>query len=331
MAEATVRRMPETADAGACGQEHAEQQDTHPEWTTSASESPPKTPAAPAPLTFQEELQRRLSRRAGGPPPALESSESAASPVKCSTEQVDTEMTVTSSPIKAPAAPAVPEKRPPPPPPQQRQARPPPLPNLPKPGPEPARPSTPQRSQVVPPAGPPLPIASAASAVSSFCNSEASTPRAGSFARSVCSNAPSAAQPMTEVVRTSSPAGSFCRQMVVEQDRDHRSGHHPTEQRGQMYTTWQSKSLGDELQMTRGELSEVRRRAACLEDEVRALQKENIRLRQQLDIQNDRDDLLRDIRNRVSEAEIFQEPMGFRQKRGLCGSICSLFGRKCSV
>lgn len=62
---------------------------------------------------------------------------------------------------------------------------------------------------------------------------------------------------------------------------------------------------------------------------MKALQQQNNWLKQQLDIQKDRDDLLRDIRNPVSEVEggSSQDAPALRQQ-GVCGSICSLLGRR---
>lgn len=97
---------------------------------------------------------------------------------------------------------------------------------------------------------------------------------------------------------------------------------------GQVYTTWHQKNVGDELQLRNGELLEARRRATSLEEEVRTLQQENSWLRKQLDIHNDRDELLRDIRDRVSEVNVSQDTQHSQQRRNVCGSVCSLFGRR---
>jgi hypothetical protein len=97
---------------------------------------------------------------------------------------------------------------------------------------------------------------------------------------------------------------------------------------GQMFTTWQQKNLGDELNFARGELLEARRRQEKLEEENRTLAQQNAWLKQQLDIRNDSDDLLRDIRNRVSVESERDGLNSGQPNRGLCGSVCALLGRR---
>jgi hypothetical protein len=100
----------------------------------------------------------------------------------------------------------------------------------------------------------------------------------------------------------------------------------------QVYNTWQQKNIDSELQVMRGELNEARANCLRLEEQVRSLQQQNARLQQQLDIQSDGNEMLRDIRNRVRansgsdsmDVPRFREPA---RRPGLCGSVCALFGR----
>lgn len=97
------------------------------------------------------------------------------------------------------------------------------------------------------------------------------------------------------------------------------------------YTTWRRRNLEGELNLTRGELQEARLHSARLEQELRAMQQENAELRRRLEIQQDRDNLLRDIRDRVSEVSSHRgslissdvAPFGGR----LCRKVCSILGR----
>eukprot|EP00929_Paragymnodinium_shiwhaense_P042511 TRINITY_DN21985_c0_g1_i1.p1 TRINITY_DN21985_c0_g1~~TRINITY_DN21985_c0_g1_i1.p1 ORF type:complete len:388 (+),score=95.38 TRINITY_DN21985_c0_g1_i1:102-1265(+) len=102
-----------------------------------------------------------------------------------------------------------------------------------------------------------------------------------------------------------------------------------------MYTTWGRKNLEGELQQSRGELREARLHASQMEEELRRLQQENAKLRHQLDIQRDRDTILRDIRESLEGSNASQRLLDHshsspseRQGRSLCGSVCALFGRR---
>lgn len=95
------------------------------------------------------------------------------------------------------------------------------------------------------------------------------------------------------------------------------------------YTPWRRKCLEDELQLTRGELREARQRAARVEEELRTTQRENARLRHELSIQRERDELLRSIHDRVSEASLLGGQVSQADTRGrYCTSVCALFGRR---
>jgi len=91
-----------------------------------------------------------------------------------------------------------------------------------------------------------------------------------------------------------------------------------------VYTTWHQKNLEGQLNVTQGELREARAHASRLEEEIKAMQSQNTWLKHQLDIQNSRDELLQDIRNRVSEVEVMRDG----RRGGVCKSVCSLFGRR---
>lgn len=93
----------------------------------------------------------------------------------------------------------------------------------------------------------------------------------------------------------------------------------------QGYTTWQRKNLEGELQMTLGELREARANAARLDEELRSCQKDNLWLRRRLDVQCDRDELLRDLCDRVSEGDTAS--IVPRQRR-ICGTVCAILGRQ---
>lgn len=97
------------------------------------------------------------------------------------------------------------------------------------------------------------------------------------------------------------------------------------------YTTWRRRNLEGELNLTRGELQEARLNSARLEQELRAMQRENAELRRRLEIQQDRDDLLRDIRDRVSEVSSNRGSIAssdHAQSGGrLCRKVCSFLGR----
>lgn len=109
-------------------------------------------------------------------------------------------------------------------------------------------------------------------------------------------------------------------------------------------STWGRKNLESELAHTRGELREARGHAAKLEEELRRVQVENAKLRHQVDIHKDRDDLLRDIRDRVSEADNSfgvassscaggsgtgsVRSQGVGRRKTVCSTVCSMFGRQ---
>lgn len=90
-------------------------------------------------------------------------------------------------------------------------------------------------------------------------------------------------------------------------------------------TTWRRKNLEDELQLYAAELREARATAGSLQKELRAFQKENTWLKRQLEIQSDRDELLRDIRDRVSEGDACS--IDGQRKGRLCGAVCAILGR----
>lgn len=97
------------------------------------------------------------------------------------------------------------------------------------------------------------------------------------------------------------------------------------------YTTWRRRNLEGELNLTRGELQEARLHSARLEQELQAMQRENAELKRRLEIQQDRDDLLRDIRDRVSEVSSHRGSLissNVEQSGGrLCRKVCSILGR----
>jgi hypothetical protein len=93
-----------------------------------------------------------------------------------------------------------------------------------------------------------------------------------------------------------------------------------------VYTTWGQKNLSSELLLMQGELAEARDRSSRLEEKNMDLANENAWLRKQLDIQRDSQELLRDIQSRVSEGSLVFDPPP--RQHGLCGAVCSLFGRR---
>mmetsp|Transcript_101417 Transcript_101417/g.325881 ORF Transcript_101417/g.325881 Transcript_101417/m.325881 type:complete len:171 (+) Transcript_101417:101-613(+) len=61
------------------------------------------------------------------------------------------------------------------------------------------------------------------------------------------------------------------------------------------YTAWGRKNLEDELKRTREEAREARRHASRAEQEMKTLQREHAKLREQMEIQLQRDNLLRAV------------------------------------
>merc|ERR1712138_131103 len=64
----------------------------------------------------------------------------------------------------------------------------------------------------------------------------------------------------------------------------------------QVYNTWQSKNINNQLHRLNCELTDAQAKSKRLEEEVRYLRHQNLKLQQQLDNQNDGDEMLRDIR-----------------------------------
>eukprot|EP00440_Ansanella_granifera_P032657 gb/GFBE01035429.1/.p1 GENE.gb/GFBE01035429.1/~~gb/GFBE01035429.1/.p1 ORF type:complete len:226 (+),score=32.40 gb/GFBE01035429.1/:1-678(+) len=95
-------------------------------------------------------------------------------------------------------------------------------------------------------------------------------------------------------------------------------------------TTWRRRNLEHELQLARDELHEARLHASQLEAQLRSTQRELQRARHQLDVQKDRDDLLRDIlHDRAASEEAVNSTFSSHRKGGaVCGAVCALFGRR---
>lgn len=104
-----------------------------------------------------------------------------------------------------------------------------------------------------------------------------------------------------------------------------------------IYSAWRRKNIEDELQLAQNELREARQHSSRVEEDLRRTQAENSKLRQQLDLQRERDDLLRDL-NGVSEERNPHASYGGSGSSGrhsetvpergrVCGSVCSIFGR----
>merc|ERR1712046_105696 len=101
-------------------------------------------------------------------------------------------------------------------------------------------------------------------------------------------------------------------------------------------TTWGRKNIEGELQQVRGHLQEERQRNARLEEDLRRLQAENSKMRQQLEIQQDRDQLLLELQRssvsevgggsfRVGDGSFVAGNQASTRPR-VCSSICALFG-----
>jgi septal ring factor EnvC (AmiA/AmiB activator) len=96
-----------------------------------------------------------------------------------------------------------------------------------------------------------------------------------------------------------------------------------------VYTAWQRKNLEVELQHTLGELSAERKRVVRLEQELRAVRREAERLQRTVDEQRDRDSILLDIRERLSEGSMASgSSLSSHHRGGPCASVCCFFGRR---
>eukprot|EP00812_Abedinium_dasypus_P013561 NODE_7065_length_464_cov_195.457213.p1 GENE.NODE_7065_length_464_cov_195.457213~~NODE_7065_length_464_cov_195.457213.p1 ORF type:complete len:108 (+),score=38.57 NODE_7065_length_464_cov_195.457213:42-326(+) len=93
-----------------------------------------------------------------------------------------------------------------------------------------------------------------------------------------------------------------------------------------MGTTWRTKNLEEDLATARGLLGEEQGRSAMLETALENLQRENAQLKNRLAVQNDGNDLLRDVEQ--SHRANPMEEAGLEQRSHLCGSVCSIFRRR---
>mmetsp|Transcript_73760 Transcript_73760/g.153719 ORF Transcript_73760/g.153719 Transcript_73760/m.153719 type:complete len:178 (+) Transcript_73760:288-821(+) len=107
---------------------------------------------------------------------------------------------------------------------------------------------------------------------------------------------------------------------------------------GPRYTAWARKSLEDEVRCAKEESREAKRRATALEQELKTVRAENVKLRRELEIQRDRDSLLRELResSRASDEEADRQSLSSQDRYrgvgsaggGVCRSFCLFFGRQ---
>lgn len=335
------------------------------------SSRPGERKSLPVGLNFMEELSKKIGAKRASEIPAAppqeevpEESGQLLSPEKESEEPAVVECRVDegSAPEPPPAAEPPPAKKAPPPPPQPKSTTPPPV------AKREAAPPLPQPKSR-PPLLPPRKNSSESLATSSASNSlpsvplvvapvsdgrpypavdlvsEVSTPRSQS---TIVESARVSEKRGSKIDASSSrPSLSQAGQNLLDDDlpltsasaaptlkaASRRSVVRQASSNDQIYSTWDQKNLATEVQRLSADLDDATTKNLRLEEQVRMLQRENARLQQRLDIQNDGDEMLREIRNRgrgSSDAESVNIPL-FREeptrRPGLCGSVCALFGR----
>jgi len=325
--------------------------------------APPVLEAGPVrgvPPSFREELEKRLAGRSGAVPGNAATAIAGVAPASVGIAGLalpveDGGPAAVEAAVEPGAAPKEVSLPPPPPPrpPRAPRAPVPPL-RLPSRQPEPAQVLTPSAASValvaptasersaaaeVPLAPPPRPAPSLqGSAAGDDGNHRAGTASECSSPRSTLGNNFLDGPPDELLYRP--PAGlSLCEQSWSRDPAGVPDLSVPT--------TWRRKHLEGELQLVRGALRESRLRSVRLEEELQASQRENARLRRQLDVRCDRDELLRDVRQRedlrARAGEEATEPAGRRRGvRGcatkgsdgggaggrLCGAVIALLGRR---